>query len=41
MRVSDKNMAETVGVMVDYGGLEAVAKDNVKTYYTNDYLPKK
>ncbi|MGE3146280.1 MAG: ABC transporter substrate-binding protein [Pseudorhodoplanes sp.] len=41
MRVSDKNMTETVGVMVDYGGLEAVAKDNVKSYYTNDYLPKK
>jgi NitT/TauT family transport system substrate-binding protein len=41
MRVSDKNMKETVDVMVEYGGLEAVAKDNPKAYYTNDYLPKK
>ena len=40
LRVSDKNMAETVAVMVEYGGLEAVAKDNPKAYYTNDYLPK-
>ena len=22
------------------GGLEAVAKENTKTYYSNDYLPK-
>lgn len=40
MRVSDKNMMETVGVMVEYGGLEAKAKDDIKTYYTNEYLPK-
>ncbi len=39
-RVSDKNMTETVNVMVEYGGLEAVAKDNPKAFYTNDYLPK-
>ena len=26
--------------MVEYGGLEAVAKDKPKAYYTNDYLPK-
>src|SRR3989440_12125297 len=39
-RVSDKNMQETVDVMVEYGGLEAVAKEKVKTFYTNDYLPK-
>jgi len=40
LRVSDKNVAETVDVMVEYGGLDAKAKADVKTYYTNDYLPK-
>jgi NitT/TauT family transport system substrate-binding protein len=40
MRVSDENMKETVDVMVEYGGLEAKAKDEIKTYYSNDYLPK-
>jgi NitT/TauT family transport system substrate-binding protein len=38
--VSDENMADTVSVMVEYGGLEAQAKENPKAYYTNDYLPK-
>jgi len=38
--VTDKNMKDTVDVMVEYGGLEAKAKDDYKTYYTNDYLPK-
>ena len=33
-------MTETVNVMVEYGGLEAKAKDNPKAFYTNDYLPK-
>ena len=39
-RVSDKIMQESVDLMVEYGGLEAVAKEKVKTFYTNDYLPK-
>jgi NitT/TauT family transport system substrate-binding protein len=38
--VSEKNMADTVSLMVEYGGLDAVAKENFKAYYTNDYLPK-
>jgi NitT/TauT family transport system substrate-binding protein len=38
--VSDQNMADTVAMMVEYGGLDAVARDNAKNYYTNDYLPK-
>ncbi len=38
--VTDANMKETVDVMVEYGGLDAKAKDEIKTYYTNDYLPK-
>ena len=38
--VTDANMKETVDVMVEYGGLEAKAKDELKTYYTNEYLPK-
>jgi NitT/TauT family transport system substrate-binding protein len=32
-------MADTVAVMVEYGGLDAAAKDNPKHFYTNDYLP--
>jgi len=39
-RVSDKIMADSVDLMVEYGGLEAVAKEKVKSFYTNDYLPK-
>jgi NitT/TauT family transport system substrate-binding protein len=38
--VSDQNMADAVAMMVEYGGLDPAAKDNAKTYYTNDYLPK-
>ena len=38
--VSEQNMTDTVNMMVEYGGLDAVAKDNAKAYYTNDYLPK-
>jgi NitT/TauT family transport system substrate-binding protein len=38
--VNDQNMADTVSMMVEYGGLEPVAKENPKAYYTNDYLPK-
>jgi NitT/TauT family transport system substrate-binding protein len=40
MRVSDENMKDTVDVMVEYGGLEPKAKDDLKTYYSNAYLPK-
>jgi NitT/TauT family transport system substrate-binding protein len=32
-------MQDTVNVMVEYGGLEAKAKDDFKNYYTNAYLP--
>jgi NitT/TauT family transport system substrate-binding protein len=37
--VSDANMIDTVDVMVEYGSLEAKAKDGLKNYYTNAYLP--
>lgn len=40
LRVSDENMTETVNVMVDYGGLDPKAKADVKSYYTDAYLPK-
>lgn len=40
LRVSDKNMTDTVNVMVEYGGLDPKAKKNPKAYYTNAYLPK-
>jgi NitT/TauT family transport system substrate-binding protein len=39
-RVTDQNMTDTVNLMVEYGGLDAKAKDNPKAFYTNDYLPK-
>jgi len=39
-RAGDKIMQESVDLMVEYGGLEAVAKEKVKSFYTNDYLPK-
>lgn len=40
LRVSDQNMTETVDIMVEYGGLDAKAKTELKNYYTNAYLPK-
>ena len=33
-------MKESVDLMVEYGGLDAVAKEKLKSFYTNDYLPK-
>ncbi len=39
-RVADEIMADTVSNMVDYGGLDAVAKTNPRAYYTNDFVPK-
>ena len=38
--VSDQNMADTVSIMVEYGGLEGTAKGNPRAFYTNEYLPK-
>jgi NitT/TauT family transport system substrate-binding protein len=38
--VSDQNMSETVVTMVEYGGLDAAARNNPAAFYTNDYLPK-
>lgn len=40
LRVSDENMKDTVDLMVEYGGLDAKAKENPKAFYTNEYLPK-
>ena len=39
-QVTDQNMTDSVNLMVEYGGLDAKAKDNPKAFYTNDYLPK-
>ena len=39
-QVTDQNMTDTVNLLVEYGGLDAKAKDNPKAFYTNDYLPK-
>jgi NitT/TauT family transport system substrate-binding protein len=39
-QVTEQNMTDTVNLMVEYGGLDAKAKENPKAFYTNDYLPK-
>src|SRR6201997_4167912 len=39
-QVPDRNMTDSVNLMVEYGGLEAKAKENPKAFYTNEYLPK-
>ncbi|MBV8921295.1 ABC transporter substrate-binding protein [Bradyrhizobium sp.] len=39
-QVTDQNMTDTVNLMVEYGGLDAKARENPKAFYTNDYLPK-
>jgi NitT/TauT family transport system substrate-binding protein len=39
-QVTDQNMADSINLMVEYGGLDAKAKDNPKAFYTNEYLPK-
>jgi NitT/TauT family transport system substrate-binding protein len=38
-RVSDQIMADTVWNLVEYGGLEEVAKKNPQAFYTNAFLP--
>jgi NitT/TauT family transport system substrate-binding protein len=39
-QVTEQNMIDSVDLMVEYGGLDAKAKENPKAFYTNDYLPK-
>lgn len=39
-RVTDANMAETVKLLVEYGGVAADAAPDPKAFYTNDFLPK-
>jgi NitT/TauT family transport system substrate-binding protein len=39
-RVSEQNMNDTINVMVEYGGLDAKAKGQAGSFYTNEYLPK-
>jgi NitT/TauT family transport system substrate-binding protein len=38
-RVGAKNMAETMQLLVDYGGLDKATAGKAEDYYTNDYLP--
>jgi len=40
-RVTDRNMTESVSLMVEYGGLDSKALENPQAFYTNDYLPPK
>jgi NitT/TauT family transport system substrate-binding protein len=39
-QVTDANMANSVNLLVEYGGLDAKTKDDPKAFYTNAYLPK-
>ena len=39
-QVTDQNMTDSVNLMVEYGGLDAKARENPKAFYTNEYLPK-
>jgi len=39
LRVGAKNMAETMTLLVDYGGLDKAGAGKAEDYYTNDYLP--
>jgi NitT/TauT family transport system substrate-binding protein len=39
LRVTEKDMADTVDLLVKYGGVDASAAKDPKAYYTNDYLP--
>lgn len=39
-RVTDANMAETVALLVQYGGVDPGAAADPKAFYTNDFLPR-
>jgi NitT/TauT family transport system substrate-binding protein len=39
-QVSDGNMAETVNLLIEYGGLDPSAKADPKAFYTREFLPK-
>ncbi len=39
-QVTDANMTDSVALLIEYGGLDPAAKDQVKTFYTRDFLPK-
>ena len=38
-RVSDGLMKDSVDLMVEFGGLDASAKEKLRGFYTNEYLP--
>jgi NitT/TauT family transport system substrate-binding protein len=40
LKVGAKNMAETLELLVEYGGLEKAQAGKPENYYTNAYLPK-
>ena len=39
LRVGAKNMAETLQLLVEYGGLDKASAGKAEDYYTNDFLP--
>src|SRR3989440_6603460 len=39
-QVTDQNMTDSVNLMVEYGGLDAQAKEKPKGVFTNKYLPE-
>ena len=38
--VSDANMAETVNLLIEYGGVDPAAKNDPKQFYSREFLPK-
>ena len=38
-RVGGKNMADTLALLVEYGGLDKATAGKAEDYYTNEYLP--
>jgi NitT/TauT family transport system substrate-binding protein len=38
--VTDANMADSVAMLVEYGGVDDKAKETAKAFYTNDFLPR-
>ena len=39
LRVGEKNMTETLALLVEYGGLDRATAGKAEDYYTNEYLP--
>ena len=38
--VSDQNMTDSVNLLIEYGGVDASAKEKTREFYTREFLPK-